>query len=311
MPDPRSVVMTFGRHTGRTLGDVERIDRGYVYWVAYQAERVPSHIRRAAREIASGAATESGTAISATYRVVDLPRGPSYPVRYSYSQRRRNDWVAWVLGIAIVAGACVFGQTIFGKPSTTTPQLQTVTIQRDEITRAVVPGVSDFNGGPSAPAPNVQLLFVDDFNGSLEYWNIRGPFHQTGRSSHSKPYSMWVGDERTGEYMEYLNTSMSMKVPVRVPVTGRTVVSWMWAGAFDTCGWDDLKVSLSANNGPWALVWRKCGERLGQRFDWQRWEVDLSQWRGQDVRVSFEMAANGYYQFEGAYIDDVRFEWMP
>lgn len=47
--DPRTVVVTFGKYQGKTLGEIEQLDLGYVEWMSQAARE--GHIRLATLEV--------------------------------------------------------------------------------------------------------------------------------------------------------------------------------------------------------------------------------------------------------------------
>ncbi len=48
-PDPADVRLTFGKHNGRTLGELYRLDAGYLEWLARESRE--EAIRKAAQQV--------------------------------------------------------------------------------------------------------------------------------------------------------------------------------------------------------------------------------------------------------------------
>ncbi len=149
----------------------------------------------------------------------------------------------------------------------------------------------------SARTRRNSLPFVDDFEGSLEAWNLTGSWGSTDSDAHSgsrsltdSPGTTYAPDSRT-------------EAQTSIDLTGSNwpvLRFWDRAAFASSADWGYLEVFTNSS------TWRRVYSITDTRTTWAEQEVDLSPWKNSgDVRIRFVVATNSSGSDDGWYIDDL------
>jgi hypothetical protein len=140
--------------------------------------------------------------------------------------------------------------------------------------------------------------FAEDFEGSLENWEVTGDWGVTDTDQHAGTYS--ITDSPGTTYPNSVATWIQTTIDLSESVW--PVLSFWDRHAFAGQGSDWAGVEISADGSSWARVY----DTTGDRDDWTLQQVDLSPWRGEtSVRVRFFFFTSSTNVDDGWYIDDV------
>ncbi len=139
--------------------------------------------------------------------------------------------------------------------------------------------------------------FTEDFEGSLESWNLEGDWGSTDTDQHGGSYSLTDSPGTT-----YPNASTTVAW-TSIDLTGSTwpVLRFWDRFAFaDTGDWGYLEVSTNGS------TWYRLYTTTNTRTAWAEQSIDLSPWKTADnLRIRFTVATNGSGADDGWYLDDL------
>ncbi|SVA86130.1 uncharacterized protein METZ01_LOCUS138984, partial [marine metagenome] len=156
-------------------------------------------------------------------------------------------------------------------------------------------------------------------------WNRANKTIDPDRRAFSGTNSFWAGSAKDDTYLDNWNSSFKMNSSVSLPSGGseenRTLEIKTWYETEAT--FDGGRVYISKNSGTtWSLLTPIDGYdgnlEATCNFDggafhgdksalgWQTKEFDLSDYRGEDIRIKFNFCSDGSQVEEGWYIDDIK-----
>lgn len=175
------------------------------------------------------------------------------------------------------------------------------------------------------------FAFVDGglVNGGFETGDFTG---WTRGSSYSPNYSIISGTKKSeGQYSAALGRwdtayhgADSTAEPYGyewlyqdfvVPSNRSTLKFKWWMETYDTAAWDWLDAYIKDTNGSTLKVILSQAGKPGTNYgpywttpEWQEASVDISQYRGQKIRIYFDQRLDGWGDQQRTYIDNVRLE---
>ena len=139
--------------------------------------------------------------------------------------------------------------------------------------------------------------FTEDFEGSLDSWNLTGDWDATDTDQHSGSYSLTDSPSTT-----YPNSS-NTQAWTSIDLTGSTwpVLRFWDRYAFaDASDWAILEVST--NGSTWYRIYTVTNTRTA----WAEQSIDLSPWKASDnLRIRFTVLTSNTGADDGWYIDDL------
>jgi hypothetical protein len=174
------------------------------------------------------------------------------------------------------------------------------------------------------------ILFGEDFEWG-QRWSSSGLWHSVVgyldisdpySRNHSQIYSMWYGQNGTGDYDTGTRTtgSISTTQPIYIPNTGGSVsVSfWSWEQTEETgaggcalppelCNFDLRELYISGTlSTHWTQLWSTQSTSTVEG-DWHQVVADISAYKGESVhlRFTFDSVDNKFNDNEGWYLDDI------
>lgn len=142
--------------------------------------------------------------------------------------------------------------------------------------------------------------FSDDVEGGNIGWTAQTPWGIVTNKSHS-PTHAWT-DSPSGNYGNYLNTSLTSPVINLSGYTGVTLDFWQIC---DTeAGWDYCHVEYSTNGGS---SWTEAATYDGNHSTWEQKTIALPALDNQaNARIRFRLTTDSNTVDDGWYLDDIR-----
>ena len=139
--------------------------------------------------------------------------------------------------------------------------------------------------------------FAEDFEGSLESWNLSGEWGKTASDKHGGSFSITDSPEKTYE------NSAGGEVRTAIDLTDSVwpVLRFWDRYAFaDTGDWGRVQVS------PDGSTWHTLYSATATHATWSEQVIDLSPWKtATNLRVRFTFSSNGSGVDAGWYVDDI------
>jgi len=146
---------------------------------------------------------------------------------------------------------------------------------------------------------------VEDTAWSESYWTADGLWHITERRSNSGTHSWWYGQEATGNYdTGSANSGSIVSQDIDLTdATSATLIYWTYWETEDYANYDEKRVEVSVNGGPWTLLEQlPAGSGSGTRI------VDIPVGAPVKIRFYFNTIDHLYNDYEGWFIDDIKVE---
>ncbi len=174
----------------------------------------------------------------------------------------------------------------------------------------IIPGIPTF-------------MFEDSYDDPTVLWNITATpvnpkWEATTTTYHSGPVS--YADSKSGEYASNCDVKLTMKDPVNLTGVSSAVLTF-WTKYDIEDEWDAGQIEISTNNGStWTPMEtsltapgsgngaQTSGEPVldGTVSEWTFQEIDLSGYEGEQIKIRFELKADGYIEEDGWYLDDIK-----
>ena len=158
-----------------------------------------------------------------------------------------------------------------------------------------------------------QTIFTDNAN-NLTNWVVSQTWGTTTSTYYSASSS--ITDSPTGNYSDGVNKTITLTNAINLTNVISANLSFYAKWAIEA-GWDYVQVEVSTNNG---ATWEpQCGKYThsgnsdqdfnkplydGFQSSWVLEEIDLSQYLGQNIKVRFQLVADGGVTEDGFYFDD-------
>ncbi len=160
------------------------------------------------------------------------------------------------------------------------------------------------------------IVFADSFD-NADNWNVTGTAGVSQVKYVSAPYS--IADSPVGNYSANNTSIFVTKTAIKIPETIGTILTFNANWDIES-GWDYAMCQLSTDNGtnwiPLAGNYTKLGSGSFQPknkplYDgisngWVNESINLSTYKGKDVLIRFYFRSDGYENFDGIYIDDLK-----
>lgn len=166
------------------------------------------------------------------------------------------------------------------------------------------------------------ILFADDNNDPSVLWNLQSAgsnnWAATTSSYFSAPSS--YTESISGNYASNADTKMITKNQIDLTNVTTATLSFRTRWNIEN-EWDCGQVFISTNNGsnwiPLEGEYTKPGSGSGEQptgepvydgvqNDWVLEEISLSDYIGMQVSLKFEFRADGYLEYDGWYVDDIK-----
>jgi hypothetical protein len=139
--------------------------------------------------------------------------------------------------------------------------------------------------------------FTEDFEGSLESWNLTGDWGVTDADQHGGSYSLTDSPGTT--YPNSSNTQASTSIDL-TGTTWPVLRFWDRFAFADASDWAILEVST--NGSTWYRIYTVTNTRTA----WAEQSIDLSPWKTSDnLRIRYTVSTSGTGADDGWYLDDL------
>lgn len=162
----------------------------------------------------------------------------------------------------------------------------------------------------------IQQTIINDNADNLSNWIVSQTWDVTNSTYYSASSS--ITDSPNGDYNNNINKTITLSSPIDLTNVSSASISFYAKWAIET-GWDYVQFEVSQNNG---VTWEpQCGKYThdgnsdqdlnkplydGFQSTWVKEEIDLSDYIGQNIRVRFQIVADGGVTEDGFYFDDFK-----
>ena len=164
-------------------------------------------------------------------------------------------------------------------------------------------------------APETEL-FADSFK-NVDKWNLAGSSGLTQVQFVSSPYS--ITDSPIGNYTSNNTSSFATKTNIKIPESLGAILTFKTNWDIES-GWDYAMCQVSTDNGinwiPLEGNYTKLGSGSfqpknkplydGKSNGWVKENINLNDYKGKDILVRFYFRSDGYENFDGFYVDDLK-----
>ena len=173
-----------------------------------------------------------------------------------------------------------------------------------------IDGVSSLYPAVDQSNPPTLVIYEDDMESGTNGWATNGNpglWHQTTLRANSGTNSWYYGDETHNppDYDVGANYGYLTSPLISLDGASSAVLEFYeWSSMENGWDWDRTRIQISANGVHWFTV-GEFHETFGL---WEKRQVDLSSWTGEDVylRFWFDTIDDQFNNFEGWYVDDVK-----